>query len=328
MLKNSCKIIAALAASMLAVTAAQAQSSDEPSALEVQDLRLGAISDRIMIANADLCRTRMPTTGLILHSFDQYREGAAQARFTNGPVAIGSIVTGSAGDLSGLRRDDAIVAINGTAVPGAPLEEDGHLREAAFALLAAQDPVQPVRLQIVRDGEPLELSLRARPGCRSLVEIRTGSAPKAQSDGRVIQVSYDFATQIEDEELAVVFAHELAHTVLEHRRRKEDAGIDVGLLGQFGTNQRANREAEVEADRLTVHLLANAGYDPRIASRFWREGSGRQLRGGVLGSWVHPSPGARADLLDQEIDLFLSLERGPTWPGHLLEMRDRNFTAD
>ena len=169
------------------------------------------------------------------------------------------------------------------------------------------------------------ITLRAPAGCRSLVEIRVGDGPRAQSDGRVIQIRYDFARTVSDEELAAIFAHELAHSVLEHRRRKVEAGIEIGMMGQLGRNQRANRQAEVEADRLSVHLLANAGFDPHIAPAFWRTGSGSRLGSAFLGSTIYPSNSARADLLDTEITMYLPLRRGPSWPGHLLTMRDRGF---
>lgn len=302
-----------------------AQGGDDWSALEVQDLRLARISDRMLVANRALCTQTMPVTGMILHSSDQYREGAAQQRFINGPVAIALLRPGSPAALAGLQEDDAILAIGGVETAAMQASGNGNLREVAFEALTQMDPADPVEITIRRDGEVRDVSFVAEEGCKTLVEIRVGDGPRAQSDGRVIQIRYDFATQMSDDQMAVIFAHELGHTVLEHRRRKEEAGIEIGILGEFGANQQANRQSEVEADRITVHLLANAGYDAAIGPQYWLSDIGQGMSGGITSSFVYQSPTQRAQLLQQEIDLYLPLRHGPTWPGHLLELRDRPF---
>jgi predicted Zn-dependent protease len=157
------------------------------------------------------------------------------------------------------------------------------------------------------------------------VEIRAADSLDARSDGRVIQVNYGLALAATDAELAVVFAHELGHLVLEHRRRLEAAGVEKGFFGEFGRNQRLNRQVEVEADRISVHLLANAGYDPAIAPAFWRSKLGRRAGGGILRSSTYPSAEGRARQLEREIADFLAGGSGPSWPGHLLARRDAPF---
>lgn len=319
----------AMALAILLVTPATLLGQDQArwDALERQDLRLLRVAERLQGSNLALCRSAMPLFGAILHSRDQYHEAAAQARFANGYVALAAVLPGSPADLAGLERDDGILAINGIATPGLATNTNRHLREAAFTLLASQPANRAIDLQVLRADGVHELSLRAPAGCRALVEVLVGDGPTARSDGKIIQVQLDFIARVDDEQLAVVVAHELAHVVLEHRRRKEEAGIDNGLLAEFGRNQQANRQAEVEADRLSVHLLANAGYDPAIAPAFWRSPVGREL-GGLMPSFVYPSKEARAELLETEIALYLPLRRGASWPGHLLALRDTSFAGD
>ena len=103
-----------------------------------------------------------------------------------------------------------------------------------------------------------------------------------------------FFERFDDEAIAAVVAHELAHTVLRHRIRLEAAGVKWGLLAQFGRNARLFRRTEEEADRLSVHLLRNAGYDPRVAVRFWREHGG-EIDGGLFRGATHPSAETRAE---------------------------------
>lgn len=296
-------------------------------ALSREDVRLASIADTLLRANADLCRSVMPVTGLILHSADQYRPGQAEARFANGPLAISSLVPMSSAARAGLLPDDAILAIGGQSVASLVAPEDGNLREAAFDVLASQPADRPISLAVARGGAQIEVAISAPSGCRTLVEILVGDGPRARSDGRVIQLQYAFAGELTNEQMAVVVAHELAHTVLEHRRRKEEAGIDNGLFAELGRNQRANRAAEVEADRLSIHLLANAGYDPASVPAFWRSEIGRGL-GGALPSFVYPTQEARAQLVEVEMMRYLPQQRGPSWPGHLLGLRERSFLAD
>ncbi|QZH74767.1 MAG: hypothetical protein JY451_14075 [Erythrobacter sp.] len=307
---------------------ARAQNVTQWSALQREDLRLASVADGLLRANAHLCRNTMPVTGLILHSADQYPDGAAQARFANGPVAVAAIVPGSPAARAGILPDDGILEIGGEPTDALLTMGRGNLRESAFDLLTRQPSGDSFQLRIARNGVDLDFIILAPPGCRTLVEILVGTGPRARSDGRVIQMQYDFAGELDDAQMAIVLAHELAHTVLEHRRRKEEAGIDNGMFAELGRNQQANRAAEVEADRLSVHLLANAGYDPAIAPFFWRSDVGHRLGGGAMPSFVYPSQEARAQLIEQEIALYLPQRRGPSWPGHLLASRERGFSAD
>lgn len=296
--------------------------------LAEQDQRLARIADTMLVANARLCRDTMPVPGMILHSADQY---GAEARplFENGQLSVAQVVPGSAADRAGLRAGDGIVAINGTPIDSLSPASEEHLREAAFFLLANVAHGTPLSLDLQRAGQRVAIQIDAPRGCRSLVEILAGDGPNARSDGQVIQLQFDFARTLSDEQVAVVLSHELAHAVLEHRRRKEEAGIDnASLFRHLGRNQRVNRQAEVEADRLSIHLLANAGYDPLVAARFWRSAQGVEAGGGALPSFIYPTQEARAQMIEAEVARYLPLRRGPSWPGHLVDLRDQGFAKD
>lgn len=302
-----------------------AQQTGALSALLQQDLRLAAIAQRLLGANAALCRQHMPLTGIVLHSSDQYRADVAGDAFANGPLAIETVVPGSPAAAAGLGPGDGLAAIGAVRTASLTPEGEAPLRDAAFAALADRSGDLPLVLTVVSDGHELAVPLVAIPGCRALVEIRAANAFNARSDGRVIQVNYGLAVAATDDELAVIFAHEMGHLVLEHRRRLEAAGVEKGFFGEFGKNQRLNRQVEVEADRMSVHLLANAGYDPAIAPRFWRTSLGRRAGGGLLRSSTYPSPEARAALVEREIAEYLGAGAAPTHPGHLLARRDQPF---
>ncbi|AKH41495.1 hypothetical protein FHS61_001983 [Altererythrobacter atlanticus] len=307
---------------------ALAQSPQEITAIDAlrtQDVRLAAIADQMLSANDALCRDHMPITGMILHSRDQYGGADTGNAFAGGDLAVSTTVPGSpAAEV--LRDNDAIIAIGSELVADLEPEEDAPLRDAGFDALARQPADAPVNLRIARDGETMQISVPGSSGCRALVEIRARNNLAARSNGRVIQVNYGLAEDADDEQLAIIFAHEMAHLVLEHRRRLSSAGVDKGFFGEFGRNQKYNRQVEVEADRMSVHLLANAGYDPAIAPAFWRSELGGRLGGGLLKiSATYPPPESRAQIMEREIADYLGAGAAPSWPGHMLPRRDEEF---
>lgn len=300
---------------LLLAQPAQAQITIPVDQLYRQDVRLAALAERMFAANDALCVSHMPLTGMILHSRDQYDAAEARMRFGDDLVAVALVLPGSAAQRAGVRAGDVLQSIGGTPVADLQREAGYLLRDAAFSLMA--DGGQVV---FQRDGEAFAPEINAPTGCRGLVEIHSSTEMNARTDGRVIQVDYGLAESAEDRVLAVVFAHEFAHLVLDHHQRLQDAGIATGFFAQFGRSGRTKKQMEDEADRLSVHLLANAGYDPAIAPALWRSEEGRRLAGGFLRSLTHPSANARAEALEREIAEHLQGAR-PSIPAHLLMLR-------
>lgn len=295
---------------MLSSLLALAAALFDPSywqALRAVDTRMATIGWRLQTANAALCRSLQPATGLQLHAIDQYAgEAEADARRAFGflsPVQVQAVAPGSPAALAGVLPDDGLVAVNGEPAPR-PVQTDKAVsvtRDAAQALLDRQPPAAPLRLTLSRGGEERTVTLPATPGCRSAFEVLLGPGLKASSDGRIVQVGVRFFETLPDDKVAAVVAHELAHTVLEHRRRLEAAGAKWGLLAELGRNARLFRRTEDDADRLSVHLLRNAGYDPHAAVRFWREDGGK-IDGGLFRGASHGSAKARAAAIAREIE--------------------------
>lgn len=274
-------------------------------ALRAVDGRMAAIGYRLATANATLCDNLAPTPGIALHAIGQYepeRRPAARAAFSfAAPVAVEAVVAGSAAARAGLAENDGVLAINGEALGGSvPAKADSAARDAALARIAAVPADRPLRLTVLRAGQRLEITVPASPGCRSAFEVLLGPKMEASSDGAVVQVGVRFFERYRDDEVAVVIAHELAHTVLHHTTRLDAAGVNRGLLAEVGRNGRLFRRTEDEADLLGVHLLRNAGYDPRVAVRFWREHGG-DVDGGLFRSRTHRSSKARAAAIEAEI---------------------------
>jgi hypothetical protein len=285
-----------LIAMTAAPTAAAGVSLD---ALRAQDQRLLSIAQPIMVRNAPLCDRTMPDLGVALQSTDQY-PADAQPDFA-APVAFAAVLPGSAAARAGIGRDDGLLAIDGVPVAKRPELATSPLRDSAFAALAEHDLSKPLRLGIVQAGAARSVEIPVAPECRAMVEILDENDTTARSDGGTIQIGYGLASRATDEQLAVVFAHELAHSILHHRERLEAAGARNGVLGQVGRDRRLNLRAEEDADRLSVYLLANAGIDPHAAPAFWRSKFGRRLSGGIFHNLAHPSAKARAQMMEAEI---------------------------
>ncbi len=294
---------------LLLLTAASPAKEEAPDAaffetLRAADLRLATIAYRLTTANAALCDRQQPQVGMPIHALTQYgpsaRQSAAKAFGFELTIGVEAVVAGAPADRAGIRANDSIVAINDTEQPGLPstdAAEGAGARDAAEAVIAAAPIGKPLRLTVLRAGRRLPIAVQPVTGCRSRFEILLGSGLGATADGAIVQIGERFFESYTDEEIAVVVAHELAHNILRHRDRLDAAKINRGLLAELGRNGRLIRETEDQADLLGIYLLANAGYDPMSAPKFWRQ-KGGTIDGGLFRSRTHASSKARAEVLE------------------------------
>jgi len=133
---------------------------------------------------------------------------------------------------------------------------------------------------------------------------------------------------LDDEEIAAIMGHEIAHALREHGRERVsegllvNTGLKVGALLTKANVSQINMAAEVtkytfvlpnsrghetEADRVGIELAARAGYDPRAAIRVWEKMRG--LGGGQPPEWqsTHPSHENRIADLTEQVDKVLPL---------------------
>jgi len=294
-------------------------------ALRAADLRLGTIGYRLARANVALCTDVVPVTGMIVHAIDQYSpDEQAAARATFGfetGIAVEAVVPDSPAARASVRADDSIVRLNDRPVPVAQGGAHVATRDAFAALLDGQPVDRPLTLVLRRAGQERAVTLPPSPGCRTLFELRVGPSLDAVADGRLVQISSKFLDRFDDSQLAVVVAHELSHNILRHHARLESAKVSRGLFRELGRNGRIFRATEDDADRLSVHLLRNAGYDPASAVAFWN-GPGAHIDGGIFYSRTHSSSGKRAQNIATEIATIPSGAPIPYLPP-VLATRDR-----
>ncbi len=120
--------------------------------------------------------------------------------------------------------------------------------------------------------------------------------------------------KLNDDEVAIVMGHEVAHALLEHARERmaKSSGTSLGLrlgaavlglggLGDMAAQGLANlaslkfsRDDESEADALGLILAARAGYNPRAGVTLWQKMGGK-AGGSAPPAWLstHPAGAAR-----------------------------------
>ena len=315
---QSLKCLALLAIASL--SAAAAGQEGPLASLRAQDLRLLRIVEPILAKNVTLCDRTTPDLGIALQSADQYPANTRPPFAAQ--IAFAAVLPGGAAAEAGIDRDDGLLSIDGHAVERRKGLEASPLRDSAFAALAEHPAGTPLVLGVVHAGIQREVTLSPPRECLALVELLDDKGSvDARSDGRVIQLGLGLMLQGSDEQIATIFAHELAHSILHHRERLSAADVSKGLFGEFGRNRRLNMRAEKEADRLSVHLLANAGIDPQAAPAFWRSKLGRRLSGGIFHDRMHLSAKDRARMLENEISAHLGSAR-PSYPADLLASRN------
>ena len=279
---------------------------DAWSELRQKDLRLATYVYRLSVANASLCSDRMPQTGLVLQSVDEFdpaiRADATRSFGFYAPISVEGVIAGSPADIAGVKPNDGILEINDHKVGEGETSSRPTIakRDSANAFMEALPPVSPINLTLRDHEHGFVARMQPVAGCRVRAELLMNDNATALSDDQTIQIGAAFFDRLDDASLAVVLAHEMAHQVLKHGALMESKGVHRGFLGEFGKSSRLVRETEDQADRYSIHLLANAGFDPEIGPKFWR-GSGRALDHGILRSATHSPSTERAANMEDEI---------------------------
>lgn len=286
---------------MLGIWSSNVSAADDPSAYQAlaqQDQRLASVGYRLASANAPLCSRTSRNPGWVLHDAFQYPDpGVARVAFAlRAPVGLSAVVPGGPADAAGLKPGDGIIAVNGKEISGLPAKPRSTARlEAVIAMLtdALSSNAAVTVTADTASGRKI-FTLNPPAICTSKFWLDTKSSLDAGADGdgvRVTEGLLTFTAQ-DDAELAAVVAHEIAHNLLGHHERLARDRSTKAIL-----------TTEIEADRLSVWLMANAGYDPLAALRF-AERYGRKTSLGIFSDGTHPRWKNRVKVMQGEIDLM------------------------
>ena len=133
--------------------------------------------------------------------------------------------------------------------------------------------------------------------------------------------------KLNDDEVAMVMGHEIAHALREHARERMGKStatnigaslltqlLGLGQIGQTVTNYGAqlltlqfSRDNESEADLVGMELAARAGYDPRAGVTLWQKMSAANK--GAPPQWLstHPSGSTRIGDIEANLPKVLPL---------------------
>jgi Zn-dependent protease with chaperone function len=276
--------------------------------LRQDDLRVALVAYRLALAGSALCPERYPLTGMLFHHLAEYepRDRPLMIRrygLDRGPGVL-TVIAGTPAARAGLVAGDVLIAVNGRPLPtGSSVlretkrEKWRRLADEAEGELETALRQGPAELRVLREGREILLRLGSIPACLGRVRLARSTQVNAFATGRTVVMTLAMLSFLRnDDELAVVLGHELAHNIFNHRAMRNEEGILRGL----GIKPSAVWKREEAADRFGLRLMAAAGYDLDSAIPFWRRYLGKY-------DWFpqifrsHPSLGARERIAAEEI---------------------------
>lgn len=256
---------AVLAAALLvAASPAIAAPSDfatELRALQALDGRVQSVGWRLAHGNARYCRDVAPGIGVQLLDAAGFADPAAvrTALGLTSDVAVEAVAAGGPADRAGLRAGMSLAIAARRSVQAMPTVKPGDYARLAGLHDAVEAELAATGKAAFGDSNGAAYVVAGEPACRTRFEMLTRGA-RASADGRRVTIGRALVEELpEDELLAAALAHELAHNLLGHRARLDASGRSWAKV----------KLTEREADRLMPWLLANAGYDPGAAARFF-----------------------------------------------------------
>lgn len=243
-------------------TSAPASAAVSLRSFAAEQMRLAEIAYHIGTSSAGLCARPHKATGMVLHDLSEYdlgvRPAVARAFSLQTGVGVIQIVPGSAAQAAGLQIDDEIVAVNDMSVldpASVTAQQKSGRRIARFtALVEAALQNGPVQLTVRRKSTYLRLALRGKAACGGELSLLDSRETNAWSDGEHLVVTTAMANLARnDDEIAFVIAHEMAHNILERPQR------GGGIFG-FSLGASSARQSELAADQLAVRLMDDGGY--------------------------------------------------------------------
>ncbi|MCK4950981.1 MAG: M48 family metalloprotease [Gammaproteobacteria bacterium] len=187
----------------------------------------------------------------------------------------------SPAEKSGIQIGDLILSINGKPVPSGKSAVTDF--DAMFNKVSRHSG--KVKIRARRKGKNITFVLRPEKACDYGYGVVNHDMVNAFADGKNIFVTVGMMRFVDDDnELALVVSHELAHNVMEHMSKKRrnsmfgsifdviagGYGVNTGgLFGNIGANVYS-KEFEAEADYVGLYVMAQSGQKIDQAPYFWR----------------------------------------------------------
>jgi hypothetical protein len=300
--------------------AAPPVSSAEEQALRTlishQD-RLYRVAGPLLVNNPQLCKSNarnlLGFTAKNKYSYSREFTNAAQYSFgLDERLQVMGVLPGSGAARAGVQRGDTLVAVEDQPMP----QGENAERQAAMLLAPLVTGRPSVKLTVLRSGANLTMDVPLTYACAFGIELGNADTVNAYSDGhRVLVTRGMMAATGTDDELAYVLAKEMAHNALAHASRQKmnatAGGIidnlvrirpDMSTMVGMGGVRPMPAELDVVADKLSLYMLARAGYNIENAVPFWQRFAA-QYPASMLNGYtaLHPNTAQRISAMQKTV---------------------------
>jgi hypothetical protein len=248
-----------------------------------RETRMYTVAAPLLINNAALCKRNARNlagfTAKTKYSYSADFIDAAQAAFgLDERLQVRNVMPGSGAAQSGLQPGDVLLALQDKALPQGPNAE----RDAAVLFASAMQGRNMLNLAVLRQGQRLPLAIPLTRACAFAIELGDAGFINSYADGERVMITRGMLDFVQsDEELAYVLAKEIAHAALiQTPRPAMAAAIDnlmaftPGSIGKPEKSQPAIKPyspvLDSTADKLSLYMLARAGYSIDNALGFWK----------------------------------------------------------
>jgi hypothetical protein len=247
--------------------------------------RLYRVAGPLLVNNPPLCKSNarnlLGFTAKNKFSYSSEYVNAAQSLYgLDERLQVLGVLAGSGAARAGIRRGDILVAVEDQPMP----QGENAERQAAAILAPLVTARSSLQLTVLRAGATVPANVPLTRACAFGIELGNADNVMAYSDGHRVLVTrgmLDFTRT--DDELAYVMAKEMAHNALAHASRQQTSATIGGIIdnlvrirpdmstmvGMAGIRPMPS-DLDVAADRLSLYMLARAGYNIDNAVPFWR----------------------------------------------------------
>ena len=202
--------------------------------LEIYE-RLTRISTSLRLRAAPLCGQEvLPLVGVIV--LDQRivsKENRDVARrlfnLTNEDARVMSVIADTPAAKGGLQAGDIITRVDGARISFSDFS--GKSPTQFVMELFDKAGSRQIPITIERKGKTQDLMIVPQMACRYPIKLTRDKTLNAYSDGEGVIMPHQMVNFTDDEELAFVLSHEIAHNLLGHIKRREANAATGAVIG-------------------------------------------------------------------------------------------------
>ena len=292
-----------------------------------RSLRVNEVYRRLLVANAEFCQESQSSIGVSMfnvhsltptwHEWTHEKSLAAQEAIefygADEFVRIMEVIPSSPAASVGLEVGDIVTQIGDV--------EIGVGKSARKALKKVGESNvldKTIEISFVRNGEQYRVQVVPELTCQMPLALLRRDELNAYADGTNVYFTMGMLRFVEnDDELALILSHEMAHNIRGHIESQQTNMLIGGLIGavigglagstdttfsDIGQEAGAlaySQEFESEADYVGVYLAGRAGYDVSQAAYLWRRLGAENPRSIHLEGMTHPSTTVRFKIVQK-----------------------------